>query len=282
MRNTLRFVLVACVLGFGATARGEAPTLQGSVSVREGDRTLTMPYRLMQPDGLTAGDSAPLVVFLHGAGERGTDGDAALRHIAPVLGAPAMRKKHACFVLAVQCPRDMSWVETGARSQNPALTAEPSMPMRGVISAIEQVMRDRAVDRHRVYLTGLSLGGYGAWDLAMRRPDLFAAVVPVCGGGDPTKVDALKGMPIQVWHGSDDASVPVQRSREMVQALKDAGITVDYHEIRNGGHDAWTQAYLPDTAIAFMFRQVQESSPPAPKPTPTPNSDAAPTDPAAR
>jgi predicted peptidase len=138
------------------------------------------------------------------------------------------------------------------------------MTIRGVMTAMDQVIRDKPVDRHRIYLTGLSLGGYGAWDLAMRRPDTFAAVVPICGGGDPEKAALLKDMPIQVWHGSLDGSVPVACSRDMVAALKHAGATVDYREIKDGGHEAWVQAYLPESAITFMFKQVRDIAAPSP------------------
>jgi predicted peptidase len=234
----------------------------GSVSVRVGEQSLTMPYRLMEPSEADAGETFPLVVFLHGSGERGTDGDLALKYLGPVLATRAMRTKYPCFVLAVQCPRDRAWIETGPRSANPSMTEQPSMTIRGVMAAMDQVMKDKPVDRHRIYLTGLSLGGYGAWDLAMRRPELFAAVVPICGGGDPSKAALLKDVPVQVWHGALDSSVPVARSRDMVKALRDAGGKVEYRELADGGHEAWVPAYLPDAAIAFMFRQVREPTTP--------------------
>jgi predicted peptidase len=266
-----RFVWVVAVTaalgGANAQALDSVPVpgaTMGSVSVRVGEQSLTMPYRLMEPSEADPGETFPLVVFLHGSGERGTDGDAALKHIGPVLATREMRTKHPCFVLAVQCPRDRAWVEPGPRSMNPTMAEQPSMTIRGVMTAMDQVIRDKPVDRHRIYLTGLSLGGYGAWDLAMRRPDTFAAVVPICGGGDPEKAALLKDMPIQVWHGSLDGSVPVACSRDMVAALKHAGATVDYREIKDGGHEAWVQAYLPESAITFMFKQVRDIAAPSP------------------
>ena len=264
-----RIVWAVAALGaigaVGAQASDPVPVpgaTMGSVSVRVGEESLTMPYRLMEPSEADPGESFPLVVFLHGSGERGTDGDAALKYIGPALSTREMRTKHPCYVLAVQCPRDRTWVEPGQRSMNPVLAEQPSMTIRGVMAAMDQVMKDKPVDRHRIYLTGLSLGGYGAWDLAMRRPNLFAAVVPICGGGDPTKASLLKDVPIQVWHGSLDSSVPVARSRDMVKALKDAGAQVDYREIKDGGHEAWLPAYMPEAAITFMFRQVRDATPP--------------------
>lgn len=268
--NKSGFVLAVASLATIGGASAQAPSAApvpgatiGSVSVRVGEQTLTMPYRLMEPTEADPGEQFPLVVFLHGAGERGTDGDTALKHLGPVLATREMRTKHPCYVLAVQCPRDQTWVEPDPRTLNPTMTEQPSMAIRGVMAAMDQVIKDRAVDRERIYLTGLSLGGYGAWDIAIRRPEMFAAVVPICGGGDPTKAALLKDTPIQVWHGSLDGSVPVARSRDMVKALKDAGATVDYREIRNGGHDAWVEAYQPNAAIAFMFKQVRDAPKPA-------------------
>lgn len=261
----------------GANAQAPDPVpvpgaTMGSVSVRVGEQSLTMPYRLMEPSEADPGETFPLVVFLHGSGERGTDGDVALKYIGPVLATREMRTKHPCYVLAVQCPRDKTWVEPGPRTMNPTMAEEPSMTIRGVMAAMDQIIKEKAVDRERIYLTGLSLGGYGAWDLAMRRPGMFAAVVPICGGGDPSKAALLKDLPIQVWHGSGDSSVPVARSRDMVKALSDAGAKVDYREIKDGGHEAWVPAYLPDAAIAFMFKQVRDV------PTPDPAGDTKPRD----
>ena len=269
-------VAAAATIG-GASAQAPDPVpvpgaTMGSVSVRVGEQSLTMPYRLMEPSEADPGETFPLVVFLHGSGERGTDGDVALKYLGPALATREMRTKHPCYVLAVQCPRDRTWVETGPRTMNPTMTEQPSMTIRGVMAAMDQVIKDKPIDRHRIYLTGLSLGGYGAWDLAMRRPDDFAAVVPICGGGDPAKAALLKDVPIQVWHGSLDSSVPVARSRDMVKALRDAGAKVDYREIKDGGHEAWLPAYLPEAAIAFMFKQVRDvaklGSGPAAEPEP--------------
>lgn len=257
----------AAIGGWSAQAPDPVPVpgaTMGSVSVRVGDQTLTMPYRLMEPSEADPGETFPLVVFLHGSGERGMDGDVALKYIGPALATREMRTKHPCYVLAVQCPRDRTWVEPGPRSMNPTMAEQPSMTIRGVMAAMDRIISEKAVDRHRIYLTGLSLGGYGAWDLAMRKPDVFAAVVPICGGGDPSKAPLLKDVPIQVWHGSLDSSVPVARSRDMVKALQDAGAKVDYREIMDGGHEAWLPAYLPDAAIAFMFKQVRDVAAPVP------------------
>jgi predicted peptidase len=99
------------------------------------------------------------------------------------------------------------------------------------------------------------MGGYGSWDLAMRMPERFAALVPVCGGGDPAAVERLRSVPIWIWHGDMDQAVPVARSRQMADALREAGIDAAYTELPGVGHDSWRQAYGSDGALSWMFRQ---------------------------
>jgi len=127
--------------------------------------------------------------------------------------------------------------------------------MRAVWLAVHDLLEREPIDPDRVYLTGLSMGGYGAWDLAARHPERFAAVVPVCGGGDPAQADRLRDLPIWVWHGDRDRSVPVEQSRRMVEALRRAGSAVRYDELPGVGHGSWKQAYGAGGAIDWMFAQ---------------------------
>jgi predicted peptidase len=106
-----------------------------------------------------------------------------------------------------------------------------------------------------VYLTGISMGGYGSWDLAARMPEWFAAVIPICGGGDETTAPKLKGLPIWCFHGAADKAVPVERSRTMVEAVKAAGGTVQYTEYEGVGHDSWSPAYRDPATLDWLFRQ---------------------------
>ncbi len=114
------------------------------------------------------------------------------------------------------------------------------------------------MDLDRVYLTGLSMGGYGTFELAARHPDWFAAVAPVCGGGDEDVADRMVGIPMSIWHGDADRAVPVERSRGMAAAFKALGIQADYHELPGVGHDAWTSAYGPSGCLDWMFSQRRD------------------------
>ncbi len=169
-----------------------------------------------------------------------------------------MVRRHPCILLAVQCPKDRMWVEVAwSEQKSRPLAAGPSLPMRAVqaaMAAVEQRFADR-IDLDRVYLTGLSMGGYGSWDLAMRDPHHFAAVAPVCGGGDEREAHRLLSLPVWTFHGDQDPAVPVERSRSMVAALRAIGHPVRYTELPKVGHDSWRQAYGQDGVIDWLFAQ---------------------------
>lgn len=295
--NILHSLLAACALCAGGVAFGQSATepaaprspaqvatpdpwesiAEGKTIVKSanGQPDATYSYRLVEPRPAAIADpgaAQPLIVFLHGSGERGSDNRAQLKHFAGWCATDAVQSKHPCFVLAVQCPADETWAPidiNGARErgESPKFAPEPTRAMRAVMQAIDEVLATKAVDRTRVYLTGLSMGGFGAFDLAVRRPQLFAAVVPVCGGGDPATARILAGMPVLIVHGSDDQIVPVRLSRVMRDAIAvaardrvDAAQSTtrdgegavatqkrlpnpEYREYAGVGHDSWTRAY---------------------------------------
>jgi predicted peptidase len=162
----------------------------------------------------------------------------------------------------MQCPRDESWsaIDLKAfreRGELPKFAEEPTRAMRALIAAIEEVLATKAVDADRVYLTGLSMGGFGAFDLAARRPELFAAIAPICGGGDPSTVARFAHLPIAIVHGADDPVVPAALSRAMRDAAVAAGASPRFIELPGVGHDAWTPAYRfgEDGILDWMFAQ---------------------------
>ncbi|MGE3172421.1 MAG: PHB depolymerase family esterase [Planctomycetota bacterium] len=217
------------------------------------------PYRLLVPTDATT--PLPLVVFLHGAGERGDDNERQLTWLPRRMDEPAQRRAHPCWLLAVQCPEDQRWVDVSwGESASSPMPAQPSQPMRAVMAAMEQVLAERPVDPARVYLTGLSMGGYGAFDLGCRWPDRFAALLPVCGGGDERAAPRLASLPTWIWHGDQDRAVPVQRSRAMAAAIRAAGGDVRYTELAGVGHDSWRQAYGDDGALDWLFAQRRQGN----------------------
>lgn len=214
-------------------------------------------YRLLTPAKIEPGKKYPLVVFLHGAGERGDDDKAQLKYLPTWMAEPKMREKYPCFLLAPQVPNNEKWSDSpwDKRTSQP-LPEKMSKSMMLTVGILDELIKSESIDTDRLYLTGLSMGGYGTWDLAERMPKRFAAVVPVCGGGDDTKADRLVGIPLWAWHGDADPAVPVERSRQMIEAIKKAGGAPKYTELPGVGHDSWTKAYTdPDGAIPWMFQQ---------------------------
>jgi predicted peptidase len=167
-----------------------------------------------------------------------------------------MRAQHACFVLAPQCRMDERWVDVSWADKTSApQAAEPTTDLRAVMVMLEAVARDEPIDPDRVYLTGISMGGFGTWDLASRMPDRFAAILPICGGGDERTAATIAGIPTWVAHGDADKAVPVERSRSMVKALEAAGGRPKYVEMPGVGHDAWTPTYHDPAALDWLFAQ---------------------------
>ncbi len=115
--------------------------------------------------------------------------------------------------------------------------------MKALNDLLDKIIAEDRVDADRVYLTGLSMGGYGTWDWAIQSPDRFAAIAPICGGGNPDKVRAIRSMPVWVFHGAKDPTVPIAESEKMVKALKKAGSNVKFTVYPEAGHDSWTETY---------------------------------------
>ncbi len=185
-------------------------------------------YLLYLPEGYgQTSQDWPLMLFLHGAGERGSDLDKVKVHGPPKLVAQG---RSLPFIIASpQCPSGRSW-------------SDPAQ-MQTLIALLDDLVEKYQVDESRVYLTGLSMGGYGTWALGASCPERFAALVPICGGGQPRMARRLRDMPIWVFHGAKDTTVPLSQSEEMVEALKAAGGNVEFTVYPEAQHDSWTQTY---------------------------------------
>lgn len=261
-------------------ARVLAEIRHGRVSIELDDGVAaTVPYRLVVPAERILSrhpNGLPLIVFLHGSGERGDDNQAQLRHFVGDSGGDAFQRRQPCLVLAVQCPADQYWTRLERDRIGDAAYAprfdRTTPAMEAVITAIDEVLEGHPeVDRDRVHLTGLSIGGYGAFDLAARRPELFASVVPICGGGDPTTADRLAALPITIVHGTLDQVVPVEASRRMHAAIVAAQVarSIDESgrarlvEYPDAHHESWTRAYRfgGEGVLDWMFAQRRASPP---------------------
>jgi predicted peptidase len=214
----------------------------------------TIHYRLLIPDNYDANLRYPLVVSLHGSGERGYDNEKQLVYIKDLFLDSLNRKKYPCFVFAPQCPPSpMKWSMTDRFIEPVSLPEEPSLPMKLVIQTINELQQKYSINEEKIYITGLSQGGCGVYDIIMRNPGLFAAAAPICGWGDTSKAATITHMPIWIFHGDSDNVVSVNHSRNMVYALKNAGGHPKYTEYPNVNHGSWLNAYKEPDFLEWMF-----------------------------
>ncbi len=214
----------------------------------------TLPYRFLTPVTIADSDLVfPLVIFLHGSGERGNENEKQLIHGSKLFLNLENRKNFPAYVIFPQCPEGKRWAEVDWKADKQLMPAEPSVPMRLTIAMIDSCIKKNPVDTSRIYIMGLSMGGFGTWDMISRFPDKFAAAAPICGGGDENQAPKIKNMPIWAFHGAIDKVVKVQRSRNMINALKKAGGNPKYTEYPKTGHDAWNKAFEEKELLKWLF-----------------------------
>lgn len=218
-----------------------------------------LPYRLLKPRAYEANKKYPLVIFLHGAGERGSDNMKQLVHGMGQFASDEVMEKYPAFVAAPQCPDGQQWVNVPWSADEHTMPKEPSDSMQHVFELIDALRKEFSVDEKRIYITGLSMGGFGTWDAIERKPELFAAAAPICGGGDVAQAKAIKDVPVWAFHGDDDGVVKVRRSRDMIAAIKAAGGKPRYTEYPKVGHFSWGPAYNDPELYAWMFDQQRKS-----------------------
>ncbi len=212
-------------------------------------------YRWSAPEKLEAGKTYPLVLFLHGAGERGDDNMAQLKHgVTPILQG-AKKLGAPCFLIAPQCPNDRWWAPVDFKTMRLSAADQPDFLLDALLELSRETMKKQAVDPKRFYVTGLSMGGYATWDLLGRAPGMIAAAIPVCGGGDPTLVTRFTDIPLWAFHGEADATVPVKSSKDMIEALEKCGGKPKATYYPGVGHDSWTQTYDDPEVIKWLFAQ---------------------------
>ena len=220
------------------------------------DKGDTLNYRQLYPDSDTM-RKYPLVIFLHGSGERGSDNEAQLKWGVTNFATDQNMMLHPALVIAPQCPEKISW-SNFSRDKNSTemhLQPTPTKPMELLIGLIHQLIKTMPVDTNRIYITGLSMGGYGTYDAIERYPNLFAAAVPVCGGGDVSKAPSIKDIPIWIVHGAEDPAVNPLYSLDMLLALTKAGAHPGFTQYPEVGHFSWLGAYSDPLLMEWLFRQ---------------------------
>ncbi|MDD2716171.1 MAG: alpha/beta hydrolase-fold protein [Candidatus Wallbacteria bacterium] len=214
----------------------------------------SLPYRIHVPlNGTKSG--LPVILFLHGSGERGSDNQITLVNGPLKILEFTIRKKMPAIIIVPQCPADLRWVDVDWATDTHEMPVNISWPLDLAVKLADSVIESRQADKSRFYLTGLSMGGFGTWDLLQRMPEKFAAALPLCGGGDTKLAAKVATVPVWAFHGSVDTTVKPVRSRSMVEAVKGAGGSIKYTEYQGEGHNVWAQTYASSEVLLWLFDQ---------------------------
>jgi len=207
-------------------------------------KTVRLNYLLFLPKdyGADSEEKWPLILFLHGAGERGDDLELVKKHgISKIV---EQQRDFPFIAVSPQCPKFSWW----------------TVELEALNALLDELVNTYAVDTNRIYLTGLSMGGYGTWHLATAYPGCFAAIAPICGGGDPEKAPVLKNVPAWVFHGAKDNVVSPEESEKMVKALKAHGGNVRFTVYPEASHDSWTETYDNPELYEWFLQHTRQAS----------------------
>ena len=208
-------------------------------------------FRILYPRDyqkrIARGIKFPLVLFLHGVGERGTDNQIQLKNGVELFATDAYRSRYEAVVVVPQCPPDKSW---GGFSYATGKSVETKLSR-----LVGALVTDLSIDRRRLYVTGVSMGGYGTYQLLRKNPGLFAAGLPVAGATDPSAAGELKDIPIWAFHGEADRNVPPDHDRELYLAITSLGGLMQYTEYPGVGHNSWDLTYSDQNALDWLFNQ---------------------------
>ena len=261
----------------------------GAYASKEG----VLPFRIFMPENYSRSQKYPLILSLHGAGERGSDNNAqiAVHRLAETWAEDSTQRKQKSFVVAPQCPSNGQWVDVAGWDKVYTNTAQmaQSAPLTLAVKMVDSLVKALPIDTNRIYVTGISMGGYGTWDLIARYPGRFAAAIPMSGGCDTGKAALLKNLPIWAFHGAVDPVVPPNADRSMVKNFKaggesvveyaskyvpyfsnttlartalttaiDGGARKLYGEYTDGSHDIWSSSYDDPLLARWLFKQIRQ------------------------
>jgi predicted peptidase len=220
----------------------------------------TLRYRIMYPKNFDQSKKYPVILFLHGAGERGRDNESQLVHGGKLFATDYLQQRFPAIVIFPQCSKESYWSNVDVdRSTYPIKLnfnygGGPTTPLRMVMELLDNTLQQPYSDDDRVYLMGLSMGGMGTFELLSRRPNTFAAAVPICGGGDPNSVSTYaENTPLWVFHGAQDNVVNPLQSMEMVTALLKAGVFPKFTMYDFANHNSWDPAFVEPDLLPWLF-----------------------------
>lgn len=260
----MRLILVFITfLILNSAASQNQPTFEKKTFVSSVGHQL--PYRILYPENYDKTKKYPLVLFLHGAGERGINNESQLVHGSKLFLDSANRKAYPAIIIFPQCPTEGYWSSVDVNRNTSPFTlqfdyAKPITPaLQAAIELVQKMIGSEGVDKSRVYITGLSMGGMGTFEVVYRYPDLFAAAVPICGGADVNAYDKrVSKIPFRVFHGAKDVVVDVKNSQAMVEKLKALNAKVEYIEYPEANHNSWDNAFAEPDFLSWMFSKKRK------------------------
>lgn len=250
-RNILFFLSITLI--FSLSAQSELYLKKNLIHKSD-----TLPYRILYPENYNKSEKYPLFLFLHGSGERGSDNNSQLVHGSKLFTDSLNRKLYPAIVVFPQCAKNGYWVEIKDRKDGFDFgdARKPTSQMQMVIRLLKELQKTEAVDKKRVYVAGLSMGGMGTFDLICRYPRKFAAAVPICGGVELNRLKKAVKVPIRMYHGGADNVVSPEHSRNAYIELKARGAQNTELFIFPGvGHDSWTNAFAQEDFLKWIFSQ---------------------------
>ena len=225
-----------------------------------------LPYRILYPANYDKNKKYPLLLFLHGSGERGKDNEKQLVWGSKLFITEENRKIFPAIVVFPQCPEESFWAVLKVdRTVQPVkfefdYTTEPAWPLVAANELVKKLSNEEGVDKSRIYISGLSMGGMGTFESVYRYPDLYAAALPICGGGDVNHYDKrIKKTAFWIFHGTADAAVNVKLSQEMVAKLKELKAEVKYSEYSGVNHDSWNNAFAEPEYLSWMLSHKKKN-----------------------
>lgn len=220
----------------------------------------TLPYRILFPEKFDPKNKYPLIIVLHGAGERGTNNEAQLAYGPQLFLNDTIRTNYPAIVIFPQCPKDSYWsnvaIDTtgGKRKFNFIEGGEPTHAMSALMGMVDQFLEKPYVEKKQIYVGGLSMGGMGTLEILRRKPNVFAAAFDICGGDNTNNVKKYaKKVPLWIFHGAKDSVVPFTHSEAVVSALKEAGATPKFTVYPNDDHNSWNHAFAEPELIPWLF-----------------------------
>ncbi len=224
---------------------------------------VTLNYRELTPENAKPNKKYPLVLFLHGAGERGSDNELQLTHGANMFLNPTNLENFPCYALFPQCPKDEYWfVKFRKEKLNKEGVSDIPTKTTPIFNSVKELLdsyinRDD-VDKDRIYIVGLSMGAMATYDMVTRYPDIFAAAIPICGAVNVAKISTSKGIDkvkFRIFHGDKDSVVPTEGSRSAYRELKKCGVDVEYREYPGCDHNSWNPAFNEKDFMSWLFKQ---------------------------